>query len=252
MNATATQLPSAPGNSFSRIIGAFFSPKETFASIAERPTWLAPVILSCIVSFALIMVFSNRVGWAAFMQRQIDASPSASQRFAQMSPEQRQQAMALQVKISEPIGYFFSVAGPFIFTALLAAIFLGLFNLLYGAQIGFKTSMGVVAYGFLPRTLYALVGILVVFVKDPSQVDFRNLLASNPGALLSTANGTAAWLVALATQIDFFTFWIMILLAMGFRSASPKKISFGSALAGIAGLWLLWVVAQVGIAAATS
>jgi hypothetical protein len=250
MASTTIQAPGASGNSITRIGGVLFSPKETFVSIAQRPTWLAPVILSLIVGIGLITVFTNRVGWARFMERQDEANPAAAQRMDQMSPEQRQQFLSLQVKIAEPIGFVSAVVGPFLFTLIFAAIFLGLFKLVYGVQIDLKTSMGIVAYASVPRILYALIGILVVFLKDPSQVDLQNLLASNPGAFLSSE--TARWLVVLATQIDFFTFWVIILLALGYSTASSKKVSFAGAFAGIVGLWLAWVIVLVGFTAAVS
>lgn len=251
MASTATQVPETSGNSISRIWGALFSPKATFASIAQKPTWLAPIILSCLVAIALMAVFGSRVGWQRAVERNIQNNPITARQMDQMSPEQRQQSINVQVKIFPYIFYASAVAGPFIFTLILAAILLGLFNLGFGARVDLKRSMGIVAYAFVPRILYALLGILVIFLKDPSQVDIQNLLASNPGALLSHET-TARWLMVLATQIDFFTFWIMILLAMGFHAANPKKISTGSAFAGIAGLWLVWIIVLVGFTAAVS
>lgn len=251
MASTATQTPETSGNSISRIWNVLFSPKATFASIAQKPTWLAPILLSCIVAMAMMTVFGSRVGWQRAVERNIQNNPITARQMDQMSPEQRQQSINVQVKIFPYIFYASAVAGPFIFTLILAAIFLGLFKLGYGANIDIKRSMAIVAYGFVPRILYALLGILVIFLKDPSQIDIQNLLASNPGALLSPET-TARWLMVLATQIDFFTFWVMILLAMGYHAANPKKISTGSAFAGIAGLWLIWVIVLVGFTAAFS
>ncbi|HKQ85321.1 MAG TPA: Yip1 family protein [Candidatus Acidoferrales bacterium] len=251
MASTATQAPEESGNSIGRIWGVLFSPKATFAAIAQKPTWLAPVLLSLVVSIALVTVFTNRVGWQRFTERQIALNPSAQARMDQLSPEQRATQIAIVTKITEFATIGIAVTGPFLFTLIFAAIFLGLFKLGYGAQVNLKTSMGVVAYAFVPRILYALVGILVIFLKDPSQVDLQNLLASNPGALLSPET-TARWLVVLATQIDFFTFWVMILLAMGYHAANPKKVSTAGAFAGIAGLWLIWVIVIVGFTAAVS
>ena len=248
--ASTTVTPAQPANSIGRIFGAIVSPKETFASIAQKPTWLAPVILSCIVGLALMSVFTSRVGWVRAMEKQDQATAAMQQRMDQMTPEQRQQTIALQAKIAEPVTLTLSVAGPFLFTFILSALFLGLFKLVYGAQLDLKLSMGVVSYAFVPRLIYALLGILVIFLKDPSQVDLQNMVASNPGALLSVE--TARWLVVLATQFDFFTFWIMLLLAMGFHAASPKKISTIGAFAGIFGLWAVWVIVLVGFTAAVS
>jgi hypothetical protein len=250
MSSVAAQTPEASSNSISRIFGVLFGPKDTFAAIAQRPTWLAPVLLGVIIGLALITVFTNRVGWAVYMQHQNSTNAAMAQRLEQMSPEQRQQTLNLQVKIAEPVGFALAVVGPFLFTAFLAAIFLGLFNLVYGAGVGFKTSMAIVAYAFVPRMIYSLLGIFVIFLKDPTQVDLQNLIASNPGALMSTE--TARWMVVLATQFDVFTIWIIILLAMGYHAANPKKVSTGGAIAGIVGLWLFWVIVITGITALTS
>ena len=251
MASTAAQAPEESGNSISRIWGVLFSPKATFASIAQKPTWLAPILLSCVVGLGLIAVFGNHVGWQRAVERNIQNNPITARQMDQMSPEQRQNSINVQMKIFPYVFYASAAAGPFIFTLILAALLLGLFNLGYGAHIDIKRSMAIVAYAFVPRILYALVGILVIFLKDPSQIDIQNLLASNPGALLSPET-TARWLIVLATQIDFFTFWVMILLAMGYHAANPRKISTGSAFAGIAGLWLIWVIVIVGFTAAFS
>jgi hypothetical protein len=250
MAGATTQIPEVSTNPISRIFGVFFSPKETFASIAQRPNWLAPVLLSCVVSVAMISVFSSKVGWQRAVERNIQNNPLTARQMDRLSPDQRQQSINLQVKIFPYAFYGGAVIGSFLFTLIFAAIFLGLFKMGYGAQVDLKASMGIVAYAFMPRVLYALIGILVIFLKDPSQVDIQNLLASNPGALMSTE--TARWLIVLATQFDFFTFWIMILLAIGYSATNPKKISVAGAFAGIAGLWLLWVIVLVGFTAAFS
>jgi Yip1 domain len=250
MASMATPAPMSSENSISRIWGVLFSPKATFASIAQKPTWLAPVLLSCVVSLALFYVFGSRVGWQRAVEHNIQNNPITARQMDQMSPEQRQQSINLQVKIFPYAFYGGAIVGPFLGTLILAALFLGLFKLGYGTQIDIRRSMGIVAYAFVPRILKSLVGILVIFLKDPSQIDIQNLLASNPGALLSP--DTARWLVVLATQIDFFTFWVMILLAMGYHAANSKKVSVGGAFAGIFGLWVIYLIVVVGFTAAFS
>ena len=250
MAATATQVPEVSTNSIARIFGVFFSPKETFISIAQRPTWLVPVLLSLVVSVALMVVFTKRVGWERITERQIALNASTEARLDALPPGQKAQQMRIIAAVTEGVAISIAVAGPFLFTLMFAAIFLGLFKLGYGVQIDLKTSMGVVAYAYVPLILKALLGILVVSLKDPSQVDVQNYLASNPGAFLSPE--TARWLVVLASQIDLFAIWIVILLAMGYSVASRKKVSFVGAFAGIACLWIAYLIVITGIAAATS
>jgi hypothetical protein len=250
MATTAAQLPQESSNSFSRLVGVFFSPGQTFASIAKRPTWLLPVVLSAIVATGLFYVFGAKVGWQRAVERNIATNPITSRQMDQLSPEQRQASINLQVKIFPYAFYGGAIVGSFLFTLIFAAIFLGIFKLGYGVQFDLKTSMGVVAYAFVPRILKVLLGILVIFLKDPSQVDITNFLASNPGALMSP--DSARWLITLATQFDFFTFWVMVLLAIGYHSISPKKISVMSAFLGIFGLWIAYVIVVVGFTAALS
>jgi hypothetical protein len=250
MATTATHVPQASSNSIARIGGVLFSPNETFDSIAQRPTWLAPVLLAVIVSIALIAVYSHRAGWQLVVQHDMASNPIAVRQMDQMSPEQKAQSMRLQLMIAPYTHYGSVVIGSFVFTIFIAAIFLGAFNLLFGAALPFKTSLGVAAYAFVPRTIYALLGTLVSTIKDPSQIDLQNLIASNPGALMS--NESAPWLVALASQIDFFSFWIIILLAIGYHVANPKKISFGGAFCTVIASWLFYVIVRVALAAAFS
>lgn len=248
--ASTTVTPAQPANSIGRIFGAIVSPKETFESIAQKPTWLLPVILAAIISLGVFYSFSSRVGWQRAMERNLQTNPIAARQMEQLSPEQRQQSIAVQTKVLPYVYYCMGVIIPFLGTLILAAIFLGLFKLVYGADLNLNVSMGIVSYSFVPRLIYSLLGILIIFLKDPSQVDLQNLVASNPGALLSTE--TARWLVVLATQFDFFTFWIMLLMALGFHAAAPKKVSVAGAFAGIFGLWAVFVIIVVGITAAFS
>lgn len=245
--ATATVPPiDAPkkGNSIGRIFGAIVSPKETFASIVRRPSWLAPLILLCVVQIGVTAIFSRRVGWHSLIERQMQQSPRAQQ----MTPQRRQQQIGVAAKVAPIIGYVGAVVAPFVGALILGAIFLGVFNLLGGLNLDFKTSLGVVAYAWAPAIIAALLGILVLFLKDPSTVDLRNLVAANAGAFLS--DDSPKWLTALATSLDLFPFWTMLLMAAGYGAVNPKKVSFGKAFAWILCVWVIYVAIKVGLTAA--
>jgi hypothetical protein len=119
-----------------------------------------------------------------------------------------------------------------------------------GSKVRFSTSLGIVAHSWMPYAIASLLGMVILFIKDPSTIDIQNIVASNPGALL--AEGSPKWLVSLLTSLDLFTFWVLILQAIGFRATNPKKISFGMALGCVVGLWVVYVLAKVGLAAAFS
>jgi len=239
----ATSAP-APSNSIARIFGVIFSPKETFESIVQRPTWLAPLLTLCIILIATVAIYGHRVGWLGMMEKQ-DAKVS---RIQQMSKAQQQQVLAAQVKYAPVAAYVEVALIPFVGALVVASVLMAAFNIIVGTQIKFSTAFGVVSYAYVPGIISSLLGIVVLFLKDPAAIDLQNLVASNAGALVPS--DAPAWRTSLFTAIDIFSFWEMLLMAIGFSVAAPRKISFGKALGMIFVLWLVWVVLRVGLAAA--
>lgn len=248
MASPAVQNPEAPegANSIGRIFGVLFSPKATFASIARRPTWILPIVILCIVELGIVGVFSRRVGWRDLIEKQV----ANNSQFQQLTPAQQETRIEAALKFAPIVAYAQTVVGPFLIALAFAGILWVIFNMAVGAKFGFRESLAVVSYGQVPSILGGLVGILVLFLKDPSTVDLQHLVASNVGAFLS--GDSPKWLSALLGSVDLFLFWEMILLAMGFNAVAPKKISVGGAFAWILGLWVLGVMIRVGIAAAFS
>jgi hypothetical protein len=80
-------------------------------------------------------------------------------------------------------------------------------------------------------SLRELLAIPVTFLKDPQSIDPQNFLASNVGAFLG--DNAPAWQLILGGSLDVFAIWAIILMAVGFSAADPKKAPIGKAL-GIA------------------
>jgi hypothetical protein len=228
------------------MVGVLFSPKATFQSIARRPTWLAPLILLSLFSLGLVGLFGHRVGWRGFFEKQ----DSSASRFEQLSPEQQRQTLDNQVKYGPPFVYGVAAISTIIAAVIIAAVLLGVFNGLAGAKFSFKTSLGIVSHAWVPGLILALLGALVLFVKDPSTIDLEHLVASNAGAFASS--NSPKWLVAMLTSFDVFSLWYMILMAIGYSAAAPKKLSPVKAFAWIFSLWVVYVLVRVGLTAAFS
>jgi len=250
-SATApSQQAPAPVSSFGRIFGVFFNPKPTFESIAQRPTWVLPILIVMAISLATVALIGQRVGWQSVIEKQIASSPRAQRQMEQMPADQREKMINTQVKFAAVVSYISVFVGTVLGMVIVAALFLAVFNLVSGTKVGFSTSLGIVAHSWMPFVLAGLLGVLILFIKDPSTVDVQNLVASNPGALLS--EGSPRWLVSLLTSLDLFTFWVLILQAVGYSATNPKKISFGKALASVLAVWAVYVLIKVGFAAAFS
>jgi Yip1 domain len=246
MASTATvPSPETPdgSNSIARVFGVLFNPKKTFESIARRPTWIVPVILLCIVGTLVVGVYGHRAGWRGLIEKQL----ANNSRFQELSAADQERNIEIALKIASRVAYAEVIIGPFLGAALFAGIFWLIFNMAIGAKINFHTCLAVVAYGLVPGIVGSLLGVLILFLKDPSTVDLQHLVASNAGAFISS--DSPKWLLALLSSADVFLFWEMILLAVGFSAAAPKKVSFGKAFACILGLWLFVVLIRVGLAA---
>ncbi|MHB8484780.1 MAG: YIP1 family protein [Candidatus Acidiferrales bacterium] len=246
MATTTAVAPGAPEQhigAFGRIIGALISPRPTFEDIARKPSWLVPLLLLIILSLSITYIFGQRVGWRSFMEKQL----AQNSRVQQMTPEQRENMINTQVKVAPIFGYVFGVIGFPIIALVIAAIFMGIFNATSSAALDFKTSFGVVTHSYMPLVIASLLGILILYLKPPDQIDIQNLVASNAGTFLS--NDAPKWLLALCTSLDLFTFWVLGLMAFAYSAVRPKKIKFGSALTWIVGIWVVFVLVKVGFAA---
>src|ERR1700733_7971873 len=206
--------PAKPTSSVARIFGVIFSPKPTFESIVQRPTWVLPLILINAVSAVVVFVFSQRVGWRGFMERQDQTNSRLQKQMESMTPEKREKMLETQTKFASIFGYVGVVLGTFIGALLVAAVLLAAFNLIAGAKIGFTTSLGIVAHSWVPGIIVGLLGILIIFLKDPSTVDIQHLVATNPGAFLS--DDAPKWQESLLSSFDLFVFWYIILMSVGY------------------------------------
>jgi hypothetical protein len=246
-SATPSPVPTGSDNSFARVFGVIFSPKPTFASIAQRPTWIVPLLLVIVVSLVVVAVFSQRVGWRNYMIRQNQQSSRAQKQMEQMTPEQREQMLDQQTKYAPIVTYIAIAIVTPIIALIIAAVFMGIFKVSSGSNMRFATSLGIVTYSWVPGIIAALLGILILLIKDPATVDLDHLVASNAGAFAS--EDSAGWLITLLTSFDIFAFWTMLLMAFGYSVTDRKKISFGKALTTIVVVWVLYTAVKVALKA---
>jgi hypothetical protein len=226
-----------------RVIGVFFSPHPTFADIARRPSWIVPVVMLSIISTGICLMLAQKVNWENVAAKRIDQGPQAEQ----LKPEERQQRIALGVKISRIALYVAGPAGNLIAVAFFAAIFLGAFNLFAGAGVRYGTAMGIVSHAFVPTFISGILGIVVLAVKTPDTLDPEHLLATNLGEFLS--GDAPKWLVKAAASVDIFVIWILALIAIGFAAAAPKKVSTAKAMSIVFGIYVAYRLIVVGWAA---
>lgn len=226
-----------------RVTGVLFSPGETFADIVRKPSWFAPLAILTVLSLVVCYLLVQKVDWAAFQRKQIESSSFTSN----LTQEQKDQAVARNLKFTTPFTYAIGLLGPIIFILIVALIYWGSFNIFKGAGLKFGTSFAITAYAWMPAVVGAILTIVILMLKQPGDADPQRIASTSLGFFLSA--DAPKWLVALGSSIDLIWFWTLGLLGIGYAAANPRKIAKGSAFSVIIGMWLVWVVLKVGFAA---
>jgi hypothetical protein len=225
---------------FARVVGVFFSPKNTFEDIVRKPSWVLPLVLTTILSIAVSFSINQRINWREFMSQQIEKSPRA----AQLSAEQKERQIEGGAKFSPPFTYAIGLCGPILAALIIGLVMWGAYSLLGGVSTNFSTAFSITAHAFLTGLVSSPLFILILYLKPYGTADLDNPIAANLAAFLP--DDSAKWLVALCKSFDLFTFWTLILLAIGFTAVNPKKLKGAKAFTIAFSVWATFVVLRVG------
>lgn len=229
----------APRNFFSRLIGVWFSPSETFAEIGHAPRALAPILALMIIGSVSGYLMIDRIGVRGFFSPGIEQSV-ANGRISREDADKQLEAMttgpaAIIVK------WMFPIIGlvQYLIIALILVGVAKLITMLMGGDNAFKPLFSVSLYTLLGTgVVSSILLIIVLYLKPPEEIDINNLLGSNLAALLTVAvgkEGLPKFVMALARWVDVFGIWMIALLAIGYAAVTRrvKSSAFGMALGGI-------------------
>ena len=167
-----------------------------------------------------------------------------------MPKEQQEQTLAVQMKFASAIGYAGGVLGAPIYCLVVAAVLLGI-TALMSAGLRFNQVFAIVTYGSLPRVISGILMIIVAFLKNPDDFNIRNPLAFNVGAFMDP-NTSSKFVYSLASSLDLFSIWTILLLAIGLKAAAGKRLSFAGALVAVVAPWAVVVLGIAALAGAFS
>ena len=236
---TEPAAPAPPLSELDRLTGVLFDPKPAFTDIAARPQgWWLPLVLLIVLSLVFTYAFTQRVGWERFMRQQMESNP----RVQDLPADRREQIIEQQARLAPIFGY----AGSVVFSSLLALVIAGallfVFNVLLGAELPFRQLFTLASYSLLPLAVRGVVGLAVLFLKDPADFDLENPVASNLGAFLDP-NTVPKWLVSLGTSLDAFNVWVVLLLATGVAAAA-RKLSWSKSITWVVASWGLFLAGK--------
>jgi Yip1 domain len=239
---TTETLPGVepPGKSFlGRLLGVFVSPGETFADVVRRPDFIAPLVLLVVCSVTVTESLLAHIGMARILRTALEERGQS----ANITPEQFQRAVNIQNIIAHVSGV---VVLP-VLLLILAGIGLLIVNVMFGAQVSFLKAFSVTCYAGLVHLLEYAMGLAMIFLGDPEHFNVRSFIPTSPGFFLNPLE-TSKVVMALASSLDLFTFWVMALLGVGFSAATGRKVGAGKIFLVLLGLWVAWVLIRVGMA----
>ena len=241
--AVATPAP-APAHGFiQHLTGLFFSPREEFPSILARPRFWLPLTVWLVLSVAFTAVWLQKVDAREFMRNQIVESGRADK----IPPGQMEQVLDTQAGFLKPISWVSSILAPVVVVVVVAGLLLFVFRFFYAGNVTFAQSLGIVAWSDFVVVLVSLPLVLVVLaMKGDWNVNPQDALQANLAMFLDKATASKA-LYKLAESVDLFSAWTIWLLSTGYGVATRRTT--GAAAAGVIGLWAIYVLGKVALAA---
>ena len=238
--------PEPPPQSFpERLLGIFISPAETFADVARKPDFVAPLVLLVLITVVGTEVFLHKIGMEPILKWALEHGS----RTANMSPEE------IQGMVGKIVPYYtwtVRVVG-FVWAPLVvllgAVVGLVTVDYIFGGKITFKTAFSISSYAYAVHVIYYLIAPIMVVFGDPEHYisNPQNPTPTSAGFFLNPLD-TSKPLLALAGSLEVFTVWNMALLAVGFSEASGRKVKVAPIFFTFFGLWIVVVLIKMGLA----
>ena len=242
-STTATPDPT-PQSFFSRLIGVYFSPSETFAGMGAAPRALVPIIVFAIFTAITVTIISSRVPMEKLAEDQIQQAVDAGK----MTPEQAEQRREGMKKFMSISKYVIPIGGTIWAIAMLFAIagLAKLVSVIMGIENKYMPLVSVTTYTWLAVSIITTAIFLVLLALKPvDEFDWTNPIGSNLAALLTMAgvDGIRGFVKGLLSYVDVFYIWKVALIAIGCAAVSRRlKTSSAMVYAGVIAL----VIAVIG------
>jgi hypothetical protein len=233
MSEISTPAPGAPTSSAAawpfprRFLAVFTSPRALFEHLAERPTWLAPLLVFLGV-FALVFVI--------LMDPVI--VPEQIARIEESGRPNGDQAIAM---MSGPFKWSFLVVGMFFITVATFVYAVWVFivgSFVLGGKFTYRQALSLVSHASLVLVPSALLGIPLALVTKKAEVSF------GPGAFfpVDQAEGLGGRFLSYTMfGFDIFRLWQTALIALGV--AVMARISPPSRAA--VPVWILFLLVTI-------
>ena len=223
----------------STLVSIFFEPGRVFEDLRRKPRFIMASVIIALLFTGYTFGLYYKIGDAgirSFVSDQFDKNP----RTQGMTPEQKSNAIDLQLKIGAIVRYALPVI--VLIFLVIGGLFYWLGSKAFGGAGGFLHSLSVWIYSGLPPSVVGMIAnFIVLALKSADDIDVaasqRTVLHANLGFLV---DGKAMPVVAtLLSTFDVFIIWGWILAAIGLRvtnrlsSSSAWAVTIIIALIGV-------------------
>ena len=193
------------------LVDIFLQPGKVFDALKAKPTFLLPLLLTALVSAAMILLYSMKVDPAWYLDHTMAAAGG------DMSASEIEQARKM-IPGARAMGYI-GAAMALLATALFAALYALYFMLagkITGASTSFKHGLSLTGWAGMPLLLGTVVALLGVLTMAP-QTSMESLMLTNVDPLLLQLPVDSRW-SALAKSFSLLNLWVVFLVALGWRT----------------------------------
>jgi Yip1 domain len=243
-SAPAQGPETVPLSEGARLVNTFIAPSKTFTDLRRNASWWGPWLLISV--FALLFIYSmdRQIGFEQISRNEV-ANSSRAEQFDKLPADQQEK----QIRISSNVVRYLSYGIPLtilLFFAITTAVLWATFKFATGADVSFKTAYAIVFYASLPGIIGSILGAISMFAGvNPEGFNVNNPVATNPAYFMDRAANK--FLYVMASGLDVLVIWTILLMGIGFSCTSKVKRS--TAIALVAGWYLLWKLATAALAA---
>ena len=242
--ASPAPAPAPPMSEGARIIDTFIAPSKTFTDLRRNAMWWAPWILISIFSIAFLLTVGKQIGFEQVARNSITHSARADQ-FDKLPADQQARQLQFSVGLIRGIAYGNALA-VLLFTLIVTVVLWTTFKVGFGAETTFGQAFAIGMYAGLPGILGAILGIISLFAGvNPEGFDLNNPVATNLAYFLDPQT-TGRFVHGLASSLDLFVIWSIVLIGIGY--ACTSKVKRSTAIIVVACWYLLWKLITSGLA----
>jgi hypothetical protein len=236
----------APLSQGQRVVDTFIAPSKTFTDILRSSSWWFPWLIAVVLSVVVGLAIQQKIGWDKVYDNVLkQASVAQQQKLEQAPPEQQARIRSISIATTKYAVFVGPIIG-LVIAVIVAAVLLGTLNFGFGGRAKFGQLFAVWYYASLPMAIKWLLAVVTIYAgADPDAFNIKNPVGTNIGYYLPTDMSKAV--IGVATSIDIFTIWTLILLTIG--CSIVGKVSRGKAAVAVWGWWILMVLIGAGYAA---